>query len=444
MAHERDEQVIFVKDLLFAALYQWRKILIAGIAVAVLVGGIMGIAQWRAASSTPSEEVVQEEVEKYETQRELLKKAVEDAEKLIESQELYHANSSLMALDPYNVYKATVELTIPTGDRAVSTDPSADYTGAFLRAYAVYLSSDEIINEAAQATQTEAKYLREMVIFTDGKEATRSLNITVLYPNAEGAQKILDAILGHMDQAKEQVRQNVGDHRVSVVASSVNACIDLTVIEKQTDAMEHMEDLEENLENAQAQLAALQTPFFGSGTSTKKIVILAILGGILGAGLVACVVWFDHIAGGKVYSARTLKNKTGLRILGCAPARKVKNPIDLWLKKLERRCVQDDQLAIITANAVNYCADNAPLLITGDCDAADMEKMAETLKASGIQVIACGSLLRSPEALAALPQCGSVLLVEKCGRSRYSHVLQIMERVEDQQKNLIGCVILDG
>lgn len=446
MGHERDEQVIFVKDLLFAALYQWRRILIAALAFAVLIGGIVGISQWRSASASPSEELVQEELAKYETQKLLLEKAVADAENLVESQEQYNTNSAIMALDPYNIYKATIELTVQT-DYQILPEMSyqnPDYTGAFLHAYAVYLGGDQIIQTAAQAMNTENKYMRELITFTDGGSETRSLSISIIYTSAEGAQKILDIFLGSLGQAKEQICQSIGEHSVNVIASSVDECIDLTITEKQAAAQTRLEDLRVSLEDAQAQLSALQAPVFGTTASIRKALIFFILGGIAGAGLIACAAWFTHIAGGKVYSARTLTNKTGLRILGCVPGKEHRNPVDRWLRKLEGRCLCKEQLSVVAAAVRSYCKDTKQLLIVGDCSPSDQELIAQAIQFSGVQVRVCGSLLRSAEAHDALRECDTVLLVEKCGCSRYHNVQQTIERISDQSKQLIGCILLEG
>lgn len=446
MEHEKNEQVIFIKDLLFAALYQWRRILIVAVIFALVIGGLVGVSQWRSATTSPSEDVIQEEMAKYETQKLLLEKAVTDAEKLVESQEQYSTNSVVMSLDPYNIYKATIELTVQT-DYQILPEMSyqnPDYTAAYLHAYAVYLGSDQVVQAAAQAVETENKYLRELITITDGGSTTKSLSISIIYPTAEGAQTLRDTFLSYLDQAKKHISETIGEHKINVISSSVDQFIDLTITEKQIAAQDRLEVLRLNLKDAQQQLNTLQTPAFGTSASIRKAVIFAILGGILGAGLIACAAWFTHIAGGKVYSARTLVNKTGIKVLGCVPARDCKNPVDRWLKKLEGRCLSADQLSVTAAAVRNYCKDAKSLLIVGDSDPADQELIAKALQESGIQVRIGGSLLRNAPAHEALWECDAVVLAEKCGTSRYNNVLQTMACICDQDKPLIGCILLEG
>ena len=60
------------------------------------------------------------------------------------------------------------------------------------------------------------------------------------------------------------------------------------------------------------------------------------------------------------------------------------------------------------------------------------------------RITAAGSLLESPEALKALAECEAVVLVARCGSTRYNDILQQAEKIEDHGKQLIGCVLMDG
>lgn len=105
MEKERNDQVIFVKDLLFAALYQWRWIIAAALVFAIILGGAVGFSQFKNASNTASAEAVQAAMDSYENEKLLLEKKVEDAQKMVESQEEYNLESAVMALDPYGPYQ---------------------------------------------------------------------------------------------------------------------------------------------------------------------------------------------------------------------------------------------------------------------------------------------------------------------------------------------------
>lgn len=442
MEKEMKDQVIFVKDLLFAALYQWRKIIIAAVIFAVALGGFGAITEWKSVTTPISDEEKQTIMDSYEYNKKLLEEKVENAQQMVKNQEEYKLESAIMALDPYSIYRATIELTVLT-DKELQHE-AADNTSAILYAYEAYLGSDQVVSFIAEEMELKAKYLTELIAMKNGGSATKSLSITVTYPDAEGAQQIKGLFLAALDDAKQQITQNLGAHNSSVVASGVNERIDLSIIDRQNEATTRLTSLNTALEESKAQLDALTEPNFRTNISVKKVIILAILGGILGAGLVACFAWVSHIAGGKVYSARVLKNKTDIRILGCAPVSQNKNPIDRWLCELEGRSLGEDSLAVAIATTRNYCTCEQSVLILGDCEKNDLELVAQELTKLGVQAQVCGSLLRDPVALEMLPKCDSVLLVERCGCSNYANILLTQERIADQNKPLIGCVLLEG
>lgn len=442
MEKERNDQVVFIKDLLFAALYQWRPIVAAALVFAVLLGGLVGVSQWKATSNTVSEEEIQAAMEAYENEKQLLDKVVEDAKKKVINQENYIVESALMNLDPYSIYRATVELSV-LSDKEVQYE-TADNTAAILHAYSVYLRSDQVVSQIAEEVDMEPKYLTELIWALNGGKDTKSLSITVSFPTAEGAQKILDSLMAALAQAKEEITENLGEHNSSVVTSGVDLRIDLSIVERQEEATKRLDALRIALEEAMAQQSALAAPAFGASASIKKVVLFAIIGGILGAGFMACCAWVSHIAGNKVYSCRVLKNKTGMRVLGCVPAAEKKNPIDRLLRKLEGRNLDENALAVAVATARNYCENDQKLLVVGEGAPEEQALVSQALNALGVQATACGNLLQSAAALEQLPQCDKVLLVEKCGCSKYADILLSTERIADQNKPLIGCILFEG
>lgn len=441
MEKNKDEQVIFIKDLIFAALYKWRWIVALALVFALILGGITGIEQWKAANDVASDETVRAAMIAYENKKQLLEKAEEDARKMVESQEEYNLNSAIMSLDPYGVFKASLQLTVLT-NKDVQHE-AADTTSAILQAYAAYLSSDTVMDAISLEMGMESKYLSELITMSNSGSTTKSLTINVIYPTKEGAETILSMFKAEVENGSVEISKKMGKHSYSYTAS-VNERIDLSIISKQEEATKRLEDLRAALTTAQQQRNALPRPSFGVTASVKKVVIFTILGAVLGAAMVAGCAFVCHILSNKVYSARVLKNKTDLRILGCVPAKGKKNPIDKWLRKLEGRSLGADRLRVTIATVKNYCGDAKNVLIAGDCAAADMAPIAEALENAGVHITVAGSILRDPGAPEKLPACDCVLLVEKCGCSQYANIILTAERIADQNKPLLGCVLVEG
>lgn len=440
MEKERNEQVVFVKDLLFTALYRWRQLLAVGLIFAVLLGALAGLLEWKKAAASLSGEALAAAMEEYETKRLQLEKKEAHFQALVSSQETYNLESPLMQLDPYQVYRASIELTV--WPAAGKTADSVDIAGAVLNAYAAHLKSDKVIELAAQAIDMPGKYLSELVKLANGGESTRCLTVTVSCAAPEDTQKVLDILVAGVDEAGTQIQTNAGKYNTTVVISGVDARIDTQLIDQQKQAQNRLKELKTQLSDAQKELEDLQAPAGATGISKKKIVIFAVLGGILGVLLVAGLACFRHIAGGVVYSARTLKNCTGVKVLGSMMRKRPKSKVDRWLRRLEGRCVTD-QAPVVAATVKNACPKGAKLLLAGSCDEAN-QKVAQLLKKADVAVEACGSLLTSAQTLEALPQCDGVLLVACCGSSQYQDVLVTLERIADQNKPVLGCVLLDG
>ncbi len=446
MDYEKREQVVFVKDLLFAALYRWRSMLAAALIGALLFGGVAAFLSYQTARNLPSPEEQQEELATYEEKKEALETQLEKDTALVTNQEKYIKDSLVMKMDPYCVYRAIIDLNVQTDYQILPgmTYQNPDDAGAILNAYQAYMSGDQVIEAVADDIGLESKYLWEMISLSNGGSATRNLRITINYNSVEGAEQILDAFLGHLDQAQKKISQTVGEHTVQVVSTRVDQRIDLSITDQQNAAETRLENLRKQQASTEKALEKLQEPVFHNGLTGKEIVVLVVLGGILGAGLIACVAWFKHLAGNLVYSPRTLINKTGLKILGCVPHEETANPIDKWLKKTEGRTVDKDLTDVTMATIRNYSAPGQRLLLFGDCDLSLQEQLAQELKNSGIPAAAYGSLLRSAQAQNALSEGDLVLLVEQCGVSRYSNIILSIELLEDLNKDLIGCVLLGG
>lgn len=431
MEKNKNEQVIFVKDLVFSAFYKWRWIVAMALVFALVLGGIAGIIQWKNTSNATSENA---EASNAETKKQQLDKAVEDAQMMVASQEEYNLNSIIMNLNPYSVYKATLQLTVLTNDDIMHE--AADTTSAVLQAYSAHLNSDKVIDTLAQQMKMESKYLAELITTANSGSTTKSLTVNVVYPDKAGAEAILNGLKAELEKAAVEITEKMGEHSYSY-ATSVDERVDLTIIDKQNEAIKRQDTLLAALATAQQQRDALDG-------FPLSVVLFAVLGAFLGAALVAGYACFKHIISNKVYSARVLRNRTGLRVLDCVPANGKKNAIDQWLRKLEGRSLDENCLNVAAANVRNYCLNANNVLITGDCSQADMAPVADALKNLGVNVAVGGSLLRDPSALEKLPSCDCVLLIEKCGCSEYANILLSAERIADQNKPLLGCVLIEG
>ena len=208
--------------------------------------------------------------------------------------------------------------------------------------------------------------------------------------------------------------------------------------------------LKEDLKSAEAELDALIAPHavtVTTGAIVKKAVIFAVIGGILGVFLAVCAIWVAHITGSRVYSARVLVSKTGVKVLGCIGVSGKGCAIDRYLRKAEGRSIADPaaQAELLAVNTANLCGNIRSLLVTGSAGEDRSILTAALAQAMpGVKITDNGSLLCCVEAVKALKDTDAVLMVEQCGISRYSDAALTAAAIRDHKKELIGCVVLDG
>ena len=151
MDMDRDEQVIFLKDLLFAVLYQWKKILLAALAFAVLLGGYAAAKNVGNVPSEQAEQQYQKDLEQYQIEKAALEQNIERTEQKIRAQQEYMENSLLMQLDPYAFFEGTMQLCIAT-DYQIQPGmayQNPDYTKSVLSAYQAMLGGEYLLSQIA-------------------------------------------------------------------------------------------------------------------------------------------------------------------------------------------------------------------------------------------------------------------------------------------------------
>ena len=435
MDYEKKEQVIFVKDLIFAALYRWRQILAVAIIFAILLGGIAAVSEYKNTQIGVPGADMQTAMDAYTEEKAALEENIERVEEQIRCQEDYLENSILTNADPYKLYRANLLVAVEAPDKT-------ENVSSFLRAYLLYLKGKAFLKEVEEKTGISEADLNELITTEQDEQNPRNVLVTITYIDEAGAAQILESAVKYLEKAKSEIMANVGAHKLSVVTNTVYRCVDTELIDQQLQAQGRMATLKENRTLLKEQLNDLREPDVLTVVfSKKKVLLLAIIGGVLGAAVVAGMACLRHISGGKIYSARTLGNKTGLNKLGVIPPEEKKKPIDAWLAKLEGRVSDPAQKQVALATARNYCLEGK-LLIAGDCTEAP-EMVAKALKEKGVDVIAAGNLLEDAEIIEQLTKCDKVLLVEKCNVSRYANVMQTIALVADQNKPVIGFVLIE-
>jgi len=431
MEREQDTQKIFFKDLLFAACYRWKAIVIFALLFGLLLGGFAVLKNsdtltLAGTTMTPENDLVVEQ----------LKATIASQKKDLDQQTEYLDHSVLMAIDPYSAYTATMLLFVTPDDYdADRYDPSV----SILYCYKTAILDESTMQDMARQHNMSSLYFRELVASSIPSDTY--LELTVRAKTEEDAKAYLASIQAALQAKKEAVTENTAPHTITISSFCSGPKYDSTLYNQQNTAQQRLKNSKAEYAVNETELNSLLPTEIIIGS--KKPLLFALVGALLGGCLVVAYAWVAHVGSAKIYSARTLTGQTGIRVLGCVATGKKADPITRWLRKLEGRS-DYTKLDAVAANIRNRCSGVKTLLIMGEYQEEAVDALVQALEQDGISCVLCKDPYHSADALDALPGCDAVVLAETCGATRYDRVAWAMELVADHQKPLLGCVLMNG
>ena len=456
------EDEIDLKALMFAVFHKWRPIILAAVVLGLLFGGFKAVSVYKDKKDPEAIEAAdkkyREDMDVYEKNKASYEREIENLKTDISNQEEYLEKSIWINMSPYDVCEARADLYVSTDYEIMPgmVYQNVDYTDTILQAYQAVLSSSAVMERIAKDVGTESRYLKELVSVTTGTVSgrlNRMLTINVKHTSKENAKKVLDELLDCVYDTQPKIKAGIGEHTISSVNNGISSMVNLELADTQRSERQRLTTLNESLADKQKQLEDLIVP--KKEDSTKKATIKSgvkygVIGGVLGAFMVAFFVCVVFVMSDKVYSAKELKCRYRVKILGAMPKKTAKKVcrIDAWLNKLEgRACGTDEKVeyGLIAANIRNYAAGMNTLLLTGAAGDEIVKEAAAKLEAElpEFKVICGGSMLRYADTLGKLPECDGVVLIEQCSDSGYSEVELEIEKIRDLKKDVIGCVVFE-
>lgn len=433
---EQEKQTLYFKDLLFAALYQWKAALIIGLVLALLLGAV-GLFGFKGSVNLNTATITTE----MQTKIDHLRSTVKFTQQNIDRQSQYLEESILYSIDPFQVYTAGFHIAVYPQSMLEATSDTyvVDTASAILRAYRSAFTGSEVIDAVAQSLDMQSQYLTELISVDSTVEGC--IGFTFRGRDAQEAKRISNAFLAILPAQTDVISNKIEAHSTKILPFEMGPRVDTSLYETQAAAFQKLTTLKNTLVSAETELnRVLPTELSAISFSPA---LLAVIGAVLGVGLTACVAWVGHIGSDKIYSAKVLANRTGIRVLGCVAGDKKRDGITRWLRKLEGRSSCDHTDAVLS-NIRNYCRDTKNLLILGQYSSAVLTPIAQKLEQSGIRCTLCADPQTDPKALEALPGCDAVLVAATCHASRYDNVQWIMQTAQDQDKKLAGCLLIDG
>lgn len=450
MASEKNEQVIYLKDLLFSVLYRWKGILATVIVFAVVFGAIKGISDFRRIRMATEETAANEQqlIEQYEAQKEALELKISALQDSIKNQKIYLEKSLYMALDPYAYYQGEISIYIDTDWKVMPemTYQDPNLTSAVTAAYQKVLLGNDALQKIAEAVSTEPVYLLEVLGVQP--DADGIMTVAVVAAEETQAEKMLDQVLEQVSANRPEICQSVAEHTVTVLERSCRLMQDLNIANDQGTATDRMTQFLADLSGAELALDTLQIPQLTADISVwKNAVKYAMIGSILGGFFAVVMLLVLALIDSRVYSARSVRSRTGIKVL-CSVCMEQSKGVRRWLRKQEGRSFagEEVQAAMVAAMLRNCYPDLTRLLLAGDVAEENRRGFAVALAQAlpGVQVLDNGSVLEQIHAVQALANCDVVLMLVQCGVSHYYALDREAELIRDHGKHIAGCVVLNG
>lgn len=439
---------VYMKDILFSIFYRWKRIFAVVIIFALVLSGLYcGKNICANAGIDPTPIVPQpnaQQVAALEEKIEFLSIGVTEKEKYLES-------SAYMQLNPYAYYEASLNIYVDTNYQIL---PELSYqtpnmVTAVLSAYVKLLQSQTTLDILAEALETEPEYLSEVYQYY-AEPGTQTLHITAQCANEALASSFADAVLSCIDSYHGQISETVDEHTTTVLTQDVFKRANGEIETKQQENIDSLKPLKDALTAAQQELDSLTAPIVNMPASLdkKKAVVYAVVGAFAGGFLSICYIIATFLFDSKVYSVRTLRDRAAVKVLCCARGNRKRLPDTLWLRRLEGRinATLEQQYPLLAAHIRNRCIGGQTVLVTGSADSALAEQTANYLRCAlpELTVVFEGNILYDVAALSNLAKCDCVVLAEQCGRTRYAQIIQAQELIEDHNKTLLGCLLIDG
>lgn len=450
------EQEINLKDLLFYILHKWRLVILCAFVLVFLVGGYkLGKAmlhQRDKAYITEQQEKYEQNMLEYQQTKEGYESTINNLTANIEYEEKYEKNSVLFKMDPYNKWVATVDFFIKMSEdndgRIITVDPA----DSIVKAYASSIKKGDYLNDLSKKIGIKESYLKELISVgadNDGNMTT----VSIAFEDKEGAQEILNAVLEHLNAMYSEVNTRLGDHNIIIMNQNVAAKVDQDLADSQKSRADNLSDMHIKVEEAQKLMDELQKPQEPASLSVKgevkSVIKYSILGGMIGAFLIVFFYCVVYILNSRLYSSEILKSRYGIKILGAfMPKRKKRSfsGIDSLLDKLEGKeyICEETVYQRIIANISNNTESGQNILLTGTVEEETLrgflDKLEEMLPELHFEIGI--DMNKNPETLTKLLKVDGMILIEKCGLSKYNDIQEELEAIYNLNQKVIGSIVL--
>jgi hypothetical protein len=385
----------------------------------------------------------------------------------IDSQRVYVADSILMQIDTEKEAVTTASFLISVDDNLTT-----GLDNALALSYEQDIETGEYLNGLADELGTKQGYLVELikadtsssdsvVVNTSGEFGSAGiLKITVIGPSTDYTDKIMDEILEEINVKSVELNASMAPHTITLSARQSSYIVDNTTRDLQYSVTSRFETLQKQIDSYDDSLDDIASDlgvdnkdslykYFTynddswSGSALGSAIKFAVIGFVIGAFLVACVIVIDYIFGKKFSTqSKFFSRFPGINKIGVAkPAKKG----SAYAKAIDIKTGDDNHLSdensvkLMSANVKNLTSGMDKVLFTGTADA---EKVKELVKALNIKADVKASIFEDPSCLESIADYDGIILVEQRDYSDRKLIAEELELISNADTKLIGAIVL--
>ena len=443
------EAELNLKDLLFHILYKWRIILLVGLAMAAFFGYKEYKKDLTAATAQYESEVAanQEAIARAE-------KDIAAYSELIQDKTNYRDTSILMKMDPMNIY--TAEKKYYLNLEGSETDHSGTTMTTLTEAFSVDVDADTLMKNFGTKARNDINEVASISV----NRGLRTISVIGCGNTEEEAVKRKELVDSYLHETEKKLKESLV-FNLDVLSDSVGTKTVLTNRNVNGDRAEKdlaavQNKVSEDIRNYQNQ----QNTYINNRNNLKSQTFTkpeadvkgqAIFGFVLGVfpTIVVCILFY--LFSGKLKTARELKNRYDLCLLGEINHSRAwwkGKGLDWVLEKLEFGKKKKDLNTELAGTAALLDAekDGKNIILTGTLEEKELKKvydgLAPKLQEKGISLELQPDYLQNSDAVAASGKTESVLLVEEKYKSKVKDLNRMAEMLTIENAKVIGAILL--
>lgn len=474
---------------LFAMLLKSAKFILILTLIAALLGGVYGAYQMRKAKPSVTEDdvktaeaAVKSADTKVKNAENALneqindkipdaKRKLERAERMVQRRQDYIDHSLYFALEPLNcgvsrlTFYVKTDFTVEPEVAGLVEDPQASIAMAY-QEFSPF--DDEILDHVRKIMNTDAerRFVEELI--SVNAISDRFVEIKVYHSDAETAEKVVNYLFGVM---VNRLQDSVAPHTASVIVTNTGYEVNwemnddhmategrlITAEQAQADAEKSLQSLQDGIpdleqmvldakaayDEAEKEYESVRKEYENTVPSLKNIARTALKYGIIGlfGGLIlGCgIALVSRLYSGKLQNQNEAGCRFSIPLLGVLP-RTRKIWFDKAIRKMEGESTGNyETVAQATAQSLVSRIGDRSVCLVSTLGKPAAEKLAAYTD-DKIQV--CGDIIDDANAVKALSEFDSVILVEQRGRSRVQLIDSEIIRVRSLGKEILGMVLI--